>query len=892
MPETSPSEPPADEPAAPAPEVARLTPMLRHYMEVKEAHPDTILLYRMGDFFELFFDDAVRAAPLLEVSLTARQKGTPSEAPMCGVPHHAIEGYIGKLLAAGLRVAICDQVEDPREAKGLVRREVTRIVSPGTISEPDLLEGGRSNRLAAIVRPSPAVPGAGAFLEVSTGDFFLRPWQNDPAMLQDLELWAPSELLIAAGEDAAAMRFWAEQNGACVTRLEANEVPTATEATRRLERHLGVESLRGFGLEEGDQGATALAIAAAVAIDYAASATRSELAHVRGLRVDRRSDFVTLDEATVRNLELFRNQRDGGRRDTLLASVDRTGSSAGARLLRDWLAQPLRQRQDLLARQDAVAELTEEHAVRERLRRNLAGIADFERLAGRAVLGSIRPREGAALRDGLASLPALAGELAGCQADQLRALSRTDPVADLCERLQVGLVETPSLKVGDGGVIAEGLDAELDRHRSLARDGKRHLAELEARLRLETGISNLKVRYNKVFGYFLEVTRSHQDKVPEAWTRKQTLANAERYINDELKELEDSILGAEDQQATREKDLWEMLVGEIAAQAMRLRDVGYAVAMVDVLAGLAEVAAQKSWCRPTIAAPRAALAVEDGRHPVVEAAVGGEYVPNDIHLDPEKEQIVLLTGPNMGGKSTYLRQAAVITLLAHTGSFVPARVASVPIVDRIFTRVGASDDLARGESTFMVEMIETANILRHATADSLVILDEVGRGTATFDGLSLAWAIVEHLHEHSGALTLFATHYHELTELQALLERVTNRTMAVREWEERIVLLHRVVNGSADKSYGLQVARLAGVPETVVARAGEILANLEAHEYDPGGRPRLARGPGAPTDDRPGQLGLFTPDDEVVLELLRDLDLDRLTPLAALNLLASLKERL
>ncbi len=571
--------------------------------------------------------------------------------------------------------------------------------------------------------------------------------------------------------------------------------------------------------------------------------------------------------------------------------LDRTCTPPGGRALREWLRRPLVEPGAIGSRHQAVAELAADHPRRERLRERLGRAGDPERLLARAVLGSLSPREAAALRDGLAEAPALLAEIASAEAPLLAELAAVDPLPGLAAELERVLAPAPAAGLDDGGIIAAGVDPELDRYRSLTRDSKRHVLALEVRERERTGIASLKVRYNRVFGYYLEVTRANQARVPDDYIRRQTLANAERYITPELKELEDQILAAEERQVTLEQEHFRRLTATIAGAASGLHAFAAALGTLDALAALAEAAARQRYVRPRMLPAGAPISIREGRHPVVEQASRDAFVPNDAELDAETAQIVLLTGPNMGGKSTYLRQVALIVLMAQAGSLVPAEEASIGVVDRIFTRVGASDDLARGESTFMVEMIETANILRHATSHSLVVLDEVGRGTATFDGLSLAWAIVEHLHEHGRPKTLFATHYHELTELASLLPRVVNRTMAVKEWDERIVFLRRVVPGSADKSYGLHVARLAGLPATVIARAGEVLANLEAQEYDLAGRPRLARGSAPPAPDL-AQLTLFAPPEQVVAALLREADLDQLAPLAALNLLHTLKARL
>ncbi len=861
------------------------TPVLRHYLELKRRHADAILLYRMGDFYEMFFEDAVRAAPILDVMLTARHKGTDNEAPMCGVPHHAVEGYIGKLLRAGLKVAICDQVEDPAVAKGLVRREVTRVVTPGTVSEPALLDGKEENLLVALAWEGGR--GAGAFLDVSTGGFFVRRWRAPEEGVEDLQLWRPREALYTRDGLPPLLAAWIESSCPCATPLPAERQLDAHGAAELLRRQFGAATLRGFGLD-GEEPAVR---AAAAALVYAQETQHSSLSHVRGLTLREPGDALVLDATTLANLEVFAPPRDGGRRGGLVAVLDRTVTPPGGRLLRDWLRRPLRDPAAIARRHDAVGELAADTPRRERLRQRLSRIGDLERLLGRAVLGTLQPREAAGLRDGLGEAPGVREELAEAAAPLLAELAAADPVATLAAELGRVLAPAPPAALEDGGVIAEGVDAELDECRSLARDSKRHILALEGRERERTGIASLKIRYNKVFGYYLEVTKANQERVPADYIRKQTLVNAERYVTPEIKDLEERILTAEGRQLALEAQHFARLRERVAAEGERITRLGRTVAALDALAAFAEAAARGGYVRPQVTAAGGPIVIRDGRHPMLERLGTEPFVPNDAELDGQGAQIVVLTGPNMGGKSTYLRQVALIVLMAQAGSFVPAAGAEIGAVDRIFTRVGAADDLARGESTFMVEMIETANILRHAGPESLVILDEVGRGTATFDGLSLAWAIVEHLHEHGRPKTLFATHYHELTELAALLPRVVNRTMAVREWQDKIVFLRRVVAGSADKSYGLHVARLAGIPLPVIERAAEVLVNLESQEYDLAGRPRLARGH-APAGAAAAQMALFTPPEEIVAAVVRDVDLDRLSPLAALNLLHSLKSRL
>ncbi len=874
--------------------------MLRHYLEVKDAHRDAVLLYRMGDFFEIFFDDAVDVAPLVGLTLTARHKGTANEVPMCGVPHHAIDGYIGKLLRAGRKVAICDQVEDPKQAKGLVKREVTRVITPGTLSEPDLLEGKEPNLLAGIVWRSgrggavESGDGAAAYLDVSTGRFEVREWADVGEALEDLAVTRPREVVHASEPLPATVSAWIDREVACVTPHEGDRLFDRRRAADLLCQQFEAASLRGFGLEAG----TAAVEAAALALAYAQDNQRSELGHIRGLAMRTLGDTAVLDATTLANLEVFRNQREQTRAATLLSVLDRTVTAPGGRTLRDWLRRPLKDPQRIGVRHDAVEELISESALREAIRGRLAQVGDLERLLTRAVLGTLSPREAAVLRDALMQVPAILDTLAQCRSEALVSVADVDPRAELASELERVLAESPPARITDGGIIAEGVDHDLDRFRSLAQGSKQHILALEAREREATGISSLKVRYNKVFGYYLEVTKANQHLVPDHYIRKQTLVNAERYIIPEVKELEEQILSAEERQLALEERHYIHLRTQIAADGEGLRALAEALARLDTLAAFAEVAARNRYCRPRMAALGSAIQIDEGRHPVVEVTTTEDFVPNGCALDNEDAQLVILTGPNMGGKSTYLRQVALIVLMAQAGSFVPADAAEIGTVDRIFTRVGASDDLARGESTFMVEMIETANILHHATAESLVILDEVGRGTATFDGLSLAWAIVEHLHEHKRPKTLFATHYHELTELAHVLSGVVNRTMSVKEWQDQIVFLRRVIAGRADKSYGIHVARLAGLPQTVVERAGEVLDNLEAQAYDPKGKPRLAQGASAPPeftrDD--DQMSLFIPSDPIetagVGDLLRDADLDDMTPLAALNFLHNLQKRL
>jgi len=860
--------------------------MLRHYLEVKAAHPDCVLLYRMGDFFELFFEDAVTAAPILEVTLTARQKGTESEAPMCGVPHHALDIYLAKLIRSGLKVAICDQVEDPAQAKGLVKREVTRIVTPGTVSDPGLLDHAQTNYLAAVAWQESA--GAGSFLDISTGRFLIRRWSSTEQALDDLAILRPQELLYLEGSLPPEILDWVEAREICSTAVPLDGWPSGSEAAALLQRRLGTITLKGYGLDDGEPALRS----AGAALRYAQETQQSDLSHIGELQVVDTSSSMTLDSVTVANLEIFENQRDGKKRGSLLWILDRTCTAGGGRRLEEWLQQPLTDPETIRERQDAVEMLLEDSGIRDELSSLLEKFGDLERIVTRAVLENLTAREAVTLRNTLQVAPRLVAGLQGLASGLLKQIAETDLVSDLADELSRVLADDPPQSLKEGGVIRPGVNSELDHYRSLVRDSRKHILELEARERKSSGINSLKIRFNRVFGYYIEVTKANQGLVPDHYVRKQTLVNSERYITDELKELEEQILLAESEQMRLEQLEFRRVEALIANLAARLRRLASAVSTLDVLVSFAEVAARGSYIRPEMLALGEPLEIVGGRHPVVESMSDEEFVPNDTYLDSASARIVILTGPNMGGKSTFLRQTALIVLMAQIGSFIPAEAARIGAVDRIFSRVGASDDLSRGESTFMVEMIETARILHQSTANSLVILDEVGRGTATFDGLSLAWAIVEYLHATTNPKTLFATHYHELTELAVTLDGVVNRTLTVKEWRDSIVFLRRVVPGASDKSYGIHVARLAGIPQPVIDRAGQILSNLEAQEYDMKGRPRIARGGPENESEEIDQLSLFAPPEEIVASLLREVDIECLSPLAALNLLNALKARL
>ncbi len=858
---------------------AKLTPMLEQYFEIKRQVPDAILFYRLGDFYEMFFEDAEKAAPLLDLVLTARNKGQEYETPMCGVPYHAADGYIAKLIRHGLRVAICDQTEDAAEAKGLVRREIVRIVTPGTDTESSIVV--RENCYLVALVPSEDTLGA-AYLDVSTGDFFVTTYRSmsDARLYDDLARFAPREAIVPRET---------ETNGALTIPVTLVE-PSLFEnrgSHEYLSKHFGTQSLRGFGLDADDVRIGA----AGGALRYASASHRKLLDHVRALRVDNDSDFLQLDAATLANLEVVESRDATRPRATLWGVVNATRSAMGTRMLRRWLTRPLSTRNAIFDRHDAVDELTRSRAILEPMTSCLQKIADLERIASRITLRTATPRECLTLADSLLMAGDLREAMTPLQGPLLRSMRERielTTLPDVIALVAKTISPTPPMLVREGGVIADGVDAALDELRAIARDSKSVLLEIETRERERTGISSLKVRYNSVFGYYIEISKSNLAKAPADYIRKQTLANAERYITPDLKELEEKIVGAEEKSIAIELRLYDELLGTIAAVSPAILAAAQAVGEIDAISALATVAVRNRYVRPTLS-ELAEICIEDGRHPVIEQIAAERFIPNHTDIRRDENGIQIITGPNMGGKSTYLRQVALIVLLNQVGSFVPAAKARLGICDRIFTRVGASDQLARGESTFMVEMHETANILNNATDRSLIILDEVGRGTATFDGLSLAWAIIEFLHDNPArsGITLFATHYHEVTDLAKTKNRVANYNVAVKEWNEQIIFLRKVVEGSADKSYGIQVAKLAGIPHSVIDRAREILDTLERKERDVVEETRR-RGPAPGTR----QLGLFNSTEQSIIDALRTIDVDTLSPRDALNALYELKQKL
>jgi DNA mismatch repair protein MutS len=865
------------------------TPLMRQYSAIKQRHPNALLLFRLGDFYELFFEDAVVASKELQITLTSRNKEKGSPVPMCGVPYHAAEGYIAKLIRRGFRVAICDQMEDPRLAKKLVKREVTRVVTPGTAIDSQLLKPRENNYLAAVVERNAS--GGLALLDFSTGDFRATEFcgAESIARLQDeLDRMRPSELLLASG--ATSPLEGRTGSGAVVTQTPLEEWVFGEEYGARLLRdHFRVATLAGYGLEGHP-----LAVAAAGAIlHYVRETQRGSLTHLDGIRFYQQQDSLLLDPATLRNLELVDPVFGESRAATLLGVLDDCATSLGARKLKAWMLRPSLDRAELEARLDAVEELARNTIAREELRRVLGTIQDLERLLSKVTLETANARDLLALKQSLRPLPILRTYLTHFQTRRLGELhARLDELGDVHELLEKSIHPEPPVVLNEGGLIRAGYHAELDELRDLGQNSKRLLAQMETRERERSGIASLKVRFNNVFGYYIEVSKPNLHLVPGDYERKQTLVNAERFTTPELKELEAKILDAEERSHALERDLFIAVRRQVGQEAPRIRQTAAALAELDVLACFAHLAAERDYRRPEFSDDGELLIVQ-GRHPVIERVVeegqSGKFIPNDLYMNGGADLLLIVTGPNMGGKSTYLRQAAQIALMAQVGSFVPAARAKLPVFDRIFTRIGASDNLARGRSTFMVEMTEAATILNTATPRSLVLLDEVGRGTATFDGLAIAWAVVEYLLTHPRAKTLFATHYHELTELAELLPGVKNYHVSVKESGSNIVFLRKVEPGSADKSYGIEVARLAGLPNAVVERAREILMRHEQSEHSLS--ERLAARREAP-EAGPLQLTIFTPLNAEVVKAIEAADLDNLKPLDALNLLAELKKQI
>jgi DNA mismatch repair protein MutS len=865
------------------------TPLMRQYSAIKERHPNALLLFRLGDFYELFFEDAVVASKELQITLTSRNKEKGVAIPMCGVPYHAAEGYIAKLVRRGFRVAICDQMEDPRFATKLVKREVTRVVTPGTAIDSQILEPRENNYLAALAERDGSI--GLAFVDLSTGDFRATEFSGSEAaarLQEELERMRPSELLVASRPTSPAEARPVPLASLTQTPLE-DWVFAEEYGARLLRDHFRVATLAGYGLE-----GHALAVAAAgAALHYVRETQRGSLSHLDGIRFYQQQDSLILDPATMRNLELVEPAFGESRAATLLGILDECVTSLGARKLKAWMLRPSLDRAELEARLDVVGELQKSTIEREELRRAMGSVQDLERLLSKVTLETAHARDLLALKHSLEVLPDLRAYLNHFQAARLKKLRENlDELRDVRELLEKAVHPDPPVLLSEGGLIRPGYNAELDELRDLSQNSKQLLAQIEVRERERTGIASLKVRFNSIFGYYIEVSKPNLHLAPADYERKQTLVNAERFTTPELKELEAKILDAEERSHTLERDLFLATRRQVGNEARRIRQTAAALAELDVLACFAHLAAERHYQRPEFSQD-GELVIQRGRHPVIEQlneeGQSGKFIPNDLYMNGGTDLILIITGPNMGGKSTYLRQAALIALVAQMGSFVPATRAQLPIFDRIFTRIGASDNLARGRSTFMVEMTEAAAILNTATPRSLVLLDEVGRGTATFDGLAIAWAVVEHLQTHTRAKTLFATHYHELTELADLLPGVRNYHVSVRESGTNIVFLRKVEQGSADKSYGIEVARLAGLPGKVIARAREILSRHEQTEHTLSER-LTAR----PDEAKAGpvQLTIFTPLNADVVNAIERADLDNLKPIEALNLLAELKKQI
>lgn len=880
--------------------MAELTPMMQKYMDTKAEYPGCILFYRLGDFYEMFFEDAVTVSRELELTLTGKSCGLEERAPMCGVPYHAVDGYLNRLVAKGYKVAICEQTEDPKQAKGLVRREVVRVVTPGTILDSQMMDESRNNYIMCIVYLADRYGVSVA--DVSTGDYFVTELPDGGKLKDEIFKFTPSEIICnesfyMSGMDLDDLK---DRLKIALYALDAWYFDDAL-CRKNLLEHFQVKTLDGLGLGDLDCGV----ISAGALLQYLLETQKNNLAHMTHITPYTTGKYMMLDSSTRRNLELCETLREKQKRGSLLWVLDKTRTAMGARTLRKYVEQPLIEQGEIERRLDAVAELKDAAISREEIREYLSPVYDLERLITKITYGTANPRDLTAFSGSLEMLPHVRYILEEMHSGLLCEIRENlDTLEDLCSLVKSAIVEEPPLAMKEGNIIRDGYNQEVDTLRRAKSEGKGWLAKLEEEEREKTGIKNLKIKYNKVFGYYLEVTNSYKNMVPDYFMRKQTLANAERYITPELKELEDTILGAEDKLYALEYELYCAVRDTIAGEVERIQRTAKAVAELDVFSTLALVAERNHYVRPQING-KGVIDIKDGRHPVVEQMIpDGSFICNDTFLNDKKERISIITGPNMAGKSTYMRQTALIVLMAQIGSFVPAEKADIGLVDRIFTRVGASDDLASGQSTFMVEMTEVANILRNATAKSLLILDEIGRGTSTFDGLSIAWAVVEYISDSKllGAKTLFATHYHELTELEGKIEHVNNYCIAVKEKGDDIVFLRKIVKGGADKSYGIQVAKLAGVPDLVISRAKEIVEELS--DGDITGRVseiavKCPQKPQKKVKSRKydevdlAQFSLFdTVQDDDVLEELKNIDVGNLTPIDALNTIYRLQNKL
>lgn len=867
--------------------MSKMTPMMRQYLDIKAQYPDAILFFRLGDFYEMFMEDAVTAARILDITLTSRNKGSAEEMPLCGIPYHSCQPYLARLVEAGHKVAICEQVEDPRTAKGIVKREVVRVVTPGLVVDTDTLAPKENNFLAAVAITDEGRYGI-AVLDITTGEFRVTEVEGSEAARSELVSLQPREILVGEEGHQALEQLLRGVSANWLINPLPDWVCDLEAAAERLQTFFHCGSLEGFGCARLPE-----AVRAAGAVLYYVEQTqKGVVGHIRPLVTYLSRDYMVLDNSTRRNLELTATLQ-GGRKGSLLGVLDRTVTAMGGRKLRHWIHHPLTDLERISGRHAAVEELVAQSLARADLRQTLDGVYDLERLNSKVAMGNANAKDLVALRKSFERLPEILRQLDGLDSPLVGELiGRIDPLADLAELIGRAIVDDPPFVLREGGLMRDGYHPELDELRDIRRNGKAWIARLEAEERERTGIGSLKVRFNKVFGYYIEVTRTHLGRVPEDYQRKQTLANAERFFTPQLKEYEEKVLGAEDRLFDLEFELFQQVREQVAGQGRRVQQTAEALAELDVILSLADVAHSRDYVRPRMD-DSDRLVIRDGRHPVIEAMnLGEHFVPNDVEMDCREHQIMVITGPNMAGKSTFMRQVALITLMAHMGSLVPASSAHIGLVDRIFTRVGASDNLAQGQSTFMVEMTEAAHILNHATARSLIVLDEIGRGTSTFDGISIAWAVAEYLHDNGqvAAKTLFATHYHELTDLTLTCERVKNLNIAVREWNEQIIFLRKIVKGPASHSYGIQVARLAGLPAAVIDRAREILVNLEAGELAEQGQPRLAQRAGSRKKAPSPQMSLFDNAADPLREKLATLDISVISPLEGLNFLHELQK--
>ncbi len=867
--------------------LSKTTPMIKQYLSIKEKYADAILFYRMGDFYEMFFEDAEIASKILEITLTSRNKKDEFPIPMCGIPYRAVRGYIARLIVHGHKVAICDQIEDPALAKGLVKRDVVRVITPGMIVDNELLDEKSDNYVLAVARNNDT---AGlSYLDISTGTFRVAESEDMNAIVDETLRISPSEVLFpeSSKNDTFFSPIISALSSKSITFLQ-DRAFEHNSGRERLVDQFKTHSLEGFGCEQLKAGVRA----AGALIYYVQETQKQTIKHITGIEAYSLINYLLVDDISCQNLELVKNIRTGTRKGTLLGIIDRTVTAMGGRLLKRWIRYPLMDIQEILSRQDAVEEAKVNIQIRRNIRENLKSVYDLERLGSKITMGHSNARDLIALKQSLNSLPDIWSWLSHLKAELFKCHQNVDDLYELAKLIEKAIREDTPPTIHEGGIIKTGYNSELDELISISRGGKDWLAKLEAKEKDTTGINTLKVNYNKVFGYFIEVPKSRSDDVPLHYVRKQTLVNAERYITDELKSFESKVLDAEEKRAALEYKIFNEIRDEVVKNNTTIQQIAQFLACLDCLLNLAEIADQNDYQRPEFNTEGHIL-IENGRHPVVEKMITGErFVPNTIRIDDSENQMLIITGPNMAGKSTVLRQVALMVLMSQMGSFIPAGKASMSVTDRIFTRVGALDNLSQGQSTFMVEMQETANILNSATRRSLVIMDEIGRGTSTFDGLSIAWAVAEYLHDlkENGVKTLFATHYHELTELSLTKTRVKNYNIAVKEWNDEIIFLRKLVEGGTNRSYGIQVARLAGIPEKVITRAKKILFNIENGDHNLIGLPVLTEESNDSIKEQV-QLNLFRKPDQFVIEKLQKLDISKMTPLDALNCLNELQEK-